>query len=255
MMNSAKKVSKKDTIIILLVASIVGLVLAGVVSYINYIDHKSNEPKYEKLDVSSELVQNLFMLTRRNMSGSILAGTDYENIYYRKDFKVSDMDEEFKMQLAYIKLDSEDYIYRESSVGFPASALKESYEKIFGDTIHYKDGDIYYICPSKINYDDSSKEYYYNEACGYIPEAGFENQLVEARRYDDYIAIYEKAVFYEIDFISDAMTYYRDAEHTDPIDGEEYDFNDAGISTYKYIFEKAEDGNYYFSEVKKENNI
>ncbi len=248
-----KKTNSKNFVIFLLMILIIALVGAGIFSFVKYSKFGNNSKKVLILDVNSEEVKNLFLLTRPEMTKALFVFTDYEDIYYKQDrLIINDLGEDFKMALAYSRLDYTAINYKGDKISFKESDLKKSYQEVFGDLSNYQDQDFGYGCPKEIVYNEENDLYEYEHSCTFILTGGYENKLVEAKRYNDRVEIYEKVVFFEYDDESKEVIYYRDYEHNSPFEQNKYDFNAEGISTYKYTFKKNSDGKYYFYSVEKQ---
>jgi len=249
----------KNAVIAVLIVAIIILILSGIISYRNFNNKSSNqaekpkdEKKYEVLEVNESLVVDLFGLTRNN-NRSLFFGTEYDNIYYLKDvINTNKLDVEFKLMLSFETLDSNKLNLDDETTVIEESALKEQYLKIFGDT-DYKGQDIKYSCPSAVRYNEEKFRFEYDEYCGGPVSYGYQNKLIEARKYKDKIEIYEKVVFYLID--EDRVTYWKNADYSDFLlemtmdDDFNIDSHLNELKTYKYTFEKS-DSFYTFEKVE-----
>ncbi len=247
-----KKMDIRNIVIFVLSLSIVILLIVGVISFTNYNKQKEEKPDYEQMDVNGKEVRRLFLLTREDMNAPLFIGSNYSNLYYTiNSFYIDDIGEEFKMDLAFSKLDNSYITIKNKRGSFKASYLKNIYKEVFGDMSNYQDGDFYYGCPSTMEYNEKEEIYEFDAMCGIGSLEGYENEIVEAKKYNDHIEIYEKVVFY--DYIGDntGRKYYYDVYYKTPI-GNTYDFNSDDVQEYKYIFKKLDDGNYYFYGVERQ---
>ncbi|MBQ7137285.1 MAG: hypothetical protein IJO43_04850 [Bacilli bacterium] len=256
-----KKRNWKDTVIVALMIAIIALILSGVISYINFsgrTDDKNNEPtnkkEYENLNVTDNLVTDLFALTRGNNT-SLFFGTQYENVYYSKDkINTNELNVEFKLMLSFVTLDRDKFSLDGETTVIEEKDLKEQYLKIFGDN-DYKAQDIKYNCPSTVHYNPEKNRFEYDEYCGGPLNYGYQNKLIEARKYSDKIEIYEKVVFYLLEEDTNRITYWKNSDCSDLIleaeIDDDFDINNhlEVLKTYKYTFEKN-DASYTFEKVE-----
>ncbi len=259
--NKKNRFTKKNIVIAIIVALIIGLILIGVLSYINYSkDNDITTPSGEAkdLNISDEIVQDLFYLTRGELASHLFAGTDYENIYYRNDVtNINDMDEVFKKMLAFVTLDKDLIKQEESKYIISANDLKNQYNEIFGNLDTYQDETFNYNCPLTIEYNSESKQYEYESACGYSLSSGYVSKLTEAKEYNDRIEIYEVVAFYLLDDNTSEVSYFNTSDYSEyltVLESENQfnidDYTDR-LDTYKYTFMKN-GNNYYFAKVEKE---
>lgn len=262
-MKNKSKFTPKDIVMILILALIVGLILSGILSYINYNSKKDDNTdqtgKAENLEVNDELVQNLFYLTRGELKNTLFAGTDYENIYYRSEITdIETTDENFKKILSFVSLDQSLITNDESKSIISAEALKNQYNTIFGNLDNYKDETFNYSCPVTIEYNEDEKQYEYESACGYNISSGYISKLTEAKKYDDCLEIYEKVVFYLIDEETGDISYFNTSDYSEQLvvleNDEQFNIDDYTdkLDIYKYTFIK-DGNNYYFDRVERQN--
>lgn len=257
------KLTKKDIGIIIIVALIIGFVFSGILSYINYSNKNKEEitepsGKVENLEIGDEVVQNLFYLTRGDLTGSLFVGTDYENIYYRQDrIIIDEMDENFKKILSFVTL-NENLIKQEQSKSIINSDdLKNQYNKIFGNLTDYKDETFNYNCPATIEYNKKSNQYEYENACGYSLSSGYVSKLTEAKKYEDRIEIYETVAFYLLDDNTNEVSYFTTSDYSEYLvvlkNEETFTIEDYvdKLDIYKYTFMRDKD-TYHFTKVEKQ---
>ena len=75
------KIRNRKIIILLLTVALIGLILAGIFSYSDYVNKKVD---YQNIDVDDPIVNELIHLTR-NDNRFLFAGTRYENLYYNNE--------------------------------------------------------------------------------------------------------------------------------------------------------------------------
>lgn len=252
-----KKIKNNDLVVIVLSILIVVLVFLGIYSYVNYVKNKNDGGTYQKLDVNSDQIKQLVFLTRGNHNRTLFYGTDYYNIYYKEDFiKTSDLNEDFKKLLSYYTLERSLFDYSNNNTVFKADDLKRQYASIFGDTANYKNEDIYCNCPSKIVYLPADGTYVLEGAFGSIIMEGYISRLIDAKKYDNRIEIYEKVVFYVEDENTGNISYYKDSSFREKIietsENKQFKFEEyqKQYNTYKYTF-MLENGVYYFESVER----
>ena len=243
--------------IFMLAILIVCLISVGIWSYSTY---NKGDPKkeYEVLDVNSDLVKELFFFTRGYSNKNLFNETTYSNLYYINErVDISEMSPTFKKLLAYYSLDTDLVIVEDNNLVFKASDLREQYTKIFGEEKNYEDSDIYCNCPFDIKFDESNNRYFIEGAVGYEILEGYENELIEAIKYEDRIERYEVAVFYLLDVDNNEKNYYANADYTDllitmPMSGK-VSINDyrEQLHVFKYTFVKS-GAAYTFNTVEME---
>lgn len=252
-----KKTKNRNTVIVVLLIVIICLLSIGVYSYFGYIKNKNGNNRYENLDVTSKEVTDLFFLTRGNNDSTLFYGTDYYNLYYQEDLiKTNVLNEDFKKLLAYYTLDQSLQDNSSNAIVFKAEDLKKQYITIFGETVNYTNEDIYCNCPSKIIYISVSDNYVLDGAYGMLILEGYDNKIIEARKYKEKIEIYEKVVFYVEDENTGVLSYYKDSSFKEKITeisgNEQFKFEDyeKQYNTYKYTFVLKNDL-YYFDSVER----
>ena len=251
-------VNRKNRKIVIVILSllIACLVLIGTYSYYNY--SKDKQKNYELLDVNNKEVADLFYLTRGDYRTNLFYGTEYYNIYYKEDkILTNELNENFKKLLAYYTLDKTLIEKSDTTTVFSASNLKKQYINIFGDDIKYVDDDIYCDCPLEIIYLPPYKQYVIEtEAYGMMILERYDNKIIEVRKYEDKIEIYEKVVFFVLDDNTGIVSYYRDSSFKeklmDTTGNKQFNFDDyeKQCDTYKYTFTLKNDL-YYFSSVER----
>jgi len=245
------KIRNRKIIILLLTVALIGLIIVGIFSYFDYVNKKVD---YQNIDINDPIVSELIHLTR-NDNRFLFAGTKYENLYYSTEkIDMKSFDLEFKLLLSYITIDPNKIDDDGDFVVVKEEDLKKQYTKIFGDD-NYKGQDIEYSCPTIISYNPKEKRYEYNEFCGGGITTGYENKIIEARKYDNKIEIYEKVAFYLFDEDYESITYWENSDYTDLIVetsiDEEFNVDEylQNMKTYKFVFERKEN-NYYFKSVE-----
>jgi len=252
-----KKIKEKNTIVVILSALIICLMFFGIYSYVRYIKIKNSKDSYEVLDVNSAQVKELFYLTRGNHITTLFYDTNYYNIYYDRDVvKMSELNEDFKKLLAYYTMDASLKDTSNNNTVFSATDLKKQYITVFGDDTNYIDEDIYCNCPSNIIYLPADHEYVRDGAYGTMILEGYNNKIIESRKYKDKIEIYEKVAFYREDENTGSISYYRDSTFKEKITeisrNKQFKFDEyqKQYDTYKYTF-KLENASYYFDSVER----
>lgn len=252
-----KNKKKIDRVILILFVLIICLLLVGIYSYVSYINNKNLKDGYETLDVNSQQVKKLFYLTRGNHSSRLFYGTNYYNIYYKQDVtKMSELSEDFKKLLSYYTLYSSLQDTTTNNIVFDANDLKQQYITIFGNDNNYIDEDIHCNCPANIIYLPTDKKYVIGGAYGMMILEGYNNKIMEARKYNDKIEIYEKVVFYVEDENTGNISYYKDGDFKEKITeisgNMQFKFDDyqKQYNTYKYTF-MLKNNTYYFDSVER----
>ncbi len=242
-----KTMNKRKIVVGILSLLIIILCVLGVYSVIKFSTNK----KYENLKVTDSEVQKLFLLTRKSMDAPLFFGTNYENIYYKNDNVImSEVDQDLKMILAFETLDNDNMYILEGANTFDANVLKDQYVSIFGSDADYQDHTFKYSCPNEIVYNQNANIYQVSQICSFIYDTSYENKIVEARRYDDRIEIFEKVIFYTYE--DGKKVYYNDIDLTDKYVKDSVNFDKDKLNKYKYTFKKADDGKYYFESVQKQ---
>jgi len=244
----------KNRIIYLLVIMIVILLTIGIVSYIKFENSKSND-RYQILDIDSEMVKDLFYLTKGRSGNNLFLGSEYENLYYKNEkIDLNEMDENFKRVLAYYNLDRNSFKYQDNLIIINAEEIKKQYINIFGTSDDYVDGTIY--CFSTITYDSENNQYVISGGKGGEILTGYQNKIIEARQYKDKVEIYEKVLFYRRNASYLISNVYSDSKYSNKLDIEIIEPNyvlenhSDLLDTYKYTFVK--NGNdYIFNKVEK----
>lgn len=283
MKEELKSEKKKSTgltlIIVLLILVIVGM--AGYIAYDKgYISlgkketeeknsnkkttQKETKTKSEELDVESTEVQDLYY----NANNHALLGVD-ETLYNASELNVSEMTDDYKMQLAYnvfkknIK-ESTQGTYIIESVS--EENVKSAYEKIFG-TDTYKEVESFKVnsCET-FRYNKTNKLYEaVTGGCGGTTAFGKVDVVLKATKYEDRIEITSGVVFIDAETSAMYKDYSKKNKIKDLTEDEmtntlgntwESKFgtfikeNDTKVGQFTYTFKLADDGSYYYTGVK-----
>ena len=225
---------------------------------------KETATKPEELDVESSKVQELYY----NANNHGIVGID-ETKYNTTELKVSAMDDNYKIQVAYnifkkdIKEKNEG-TYTIETVS--EDSIKTAVEKIFGkDTYKQVESFRLHNCAT-YKYNSTNKIYEaITGGCGGTTSFFEVSTAIKATKYDDRIEIVSGAVFIDIE----TKALYKDYGQTSKIKdltedemtntlGNTYETkfipyikeNPEKVGQYTYTFKLADDGSYYYTGVK-----
>lgn len=283
MNNELKEEKKKNkglvVVIVLLILALVGM--GGYIAYDKgYLsfgkketkEEKSNKEtttketksKTEELDVESSEVQDLYY----NANNHGVLGID-ETMYKATELKVSDMDDYYKMQLAYNLFKKDIKEKNEGTYTIETvseDSVKTAFEKIFGkDTYKQVESFKLHSCAT-YKYNSANKVYEaITGGCGGTTAFSVVATPIKATKYEDRIEITSGVVFIDAETKALYKDYGKTSKIKDLTDdeltntlGNTYETrftsyieeNTDKVGQYTYTFKLADDGSYYYTGVK-----
>lgn len=240
-------------------------------------DNTIENETYESLSIDDSLVTELYnKINYFSITGP--AGYNFSGYFYQKDsITVDDMDNKAKIFLALNNAETtSDEL--EQTLFVSDSSMKQAIEDLFGN-VDYKNESL--STPigcgfSRAYYDESKKQYSIGVACGGTGFPYYKTKLIQARKYENKIEIYEKHLAIKIEqlvkengydvpkysiykkFVRNGKdcTEYECLVGNDTI-AENVDLTEEQLEnymgkadTYKYTF-KLENGKYHFYSAEK----
>ena len=221
------------------------------------VTHKeNNEQSLKEIDINSDLVKNL--IYPMNSMGT----EGYEWSYQNETFDT--LGRLHRMQDAAYRISPDEEDLNKNQVFYKAENVKESYKKIYGPDSSYTDGDLkdsLNTCFVISNYDSTLKMYIEETGCGFdsLKSVKRVSKKYKAEQNNDYLYVYEyiQSVVVRpesLDNIEKTVVYLldHDDQETKQIDYKDYEntiydmINKDEVDTYKWVFKKQSDGNYYF---------
>ena len=265
---------KKNILIVVLVIIIVALIVAllfatNVISLNkktnskNTTTEETKKETSESLDINSDLVTDL--MTIPHYTNDVWLGSNYSGYFYNENsYDINTISNKVKILIAIrsLGLDSINVNYSKETddgtfISIPEDVVKESYYKIFGNEIEFKNESLdgQECGYAAFKYNSTTKAYEQNMyGCGGTMIPFYETKTVEATKYNDRIEIIEKMAYIEFDTDenSDELSQliYTDSSATNKIDTisseDEIKIDNYldKLDSYKYTFKK--DGNNYY---------
>ena len=254
-------------LIILVVILLVACVGMGCFIFINKdkLMSKENNETIEKtekdinenkdLDINDTLVETLYKMTRSDLDKCEYETQPLliENVGDK--LTLDNMNDNYKGIIIY------DYVEKNKEIS--EEEMKKAYEKIFGPNTYKVMNKINFNAVGNINYDSANKKYILdfnpNEPWGCVTHLYNKEKVINATKNDDTIKITTAYIFncsFSTELCKDSKGNEK-MEQTMSISEDSNKILDF-IEEHKnelhqltYTFKKAEDGNYYYSEVER----
>lgn len=256
---------KKNNASLIIVISALLLIVIGMVFFVyaNRGGTKSNHnaksstksDEINDLDIHGPFVESIFVKTQSefNQCGYATQPLLLENV--GDLLTKNNMSDDYKGLLAF------DYVTKNKEIS--EDEMKKAFEEVFGENTYQAMNVINFDALGSINYDASSKKYTMtfdpNDSWGCVTHLYNKEKIITAYKFKDSIQITTAYVF-NGDFSTEL---FKDAKSTEPlgvsmsISSEEskvldyIDQHQDELHHLTYSFDKAENGNYYFSSVER----
>lgn len=263
---------KKNTGLIILIIILI-LIIGGLTTYILAdkgiikipgvdIGEKKKKKKPEKevgkdINIDNAAIKELYSFVHKRDYIGIID----EKVYNNTKFTIDDMDNTYKLSLA---ANLFDFSFEGNYAIVKEDNVKNSFERVFGPGTYSHFEKLDFGCPV-FEYDSNLKAYKGLQECGGTTSFANYYALISAKKYSDRIELIEDVLFYEGGIIykdynkTQELRTLAEEEQANTVDSSIYDriflpylsSNADKLQQYKYTFNLADDGFYYYNKVER----